>query len=106
MSQVNISNVVVLDNPSPFNNPFQFEITFECLEHLCDGKWYIPATLEFWSWWAFKSFRRKTVQSEKDNTWLYFIPTKLVGCVDHQLSRKKENNIEVFPPANTESQAV
>jgi len=40
MSQVNISNVVVLDNPSPFNNPFQFEITFECLEHLNDGKNY------------------------------------------------------------------
>ncbi|XP_067934607.1 histone chaperone asf1b-B-like [Watersipora subatra] len=42
MSQVNISNVVVLDNPSPFNNPFQFEITFECLEHLNDDlEWKI-----------------------------------------------------------------
>lgn len=38
MSKVNISNVVVLDNPSPFNNPFQFEITIECLEHLEEGE--------------------------------------------------------------------
>ena len=39
MAKVNISNVVVLDNPSPFLNPFQFEITFECLEDLPEGKW-------------------------------------------------------------------
>lgn len=37
MAKVNISNVVVLDNPSPFQNPFQFEITFECLEDLPEG---------------------------------------------------------------------
>ncbi|CAO3677241.1 unnamed protein product [Rhizopus stolonifer] len=30
MSLVNILNIQVLDNPSSFNNPFQFEITFEC----------------------------------------------------------------------------
>lgn len=34
MAKVHVINVVVLDNPSPFNNPFQFEITFECLEDL------------------------------------------------------------------------
>ncbi|XP_013408048.1 histone chaperone ASF1A-like [Lingula anatina] len=34
MAKINILNVVVLDNPSPFENPFQFEITFECLEEL------------------------------------------------------------------------
>jgi len=38
MSKVNILNVVVLDNPSPFNNPFQFEITFECVDYLNEGK--------------------------------------------------------------------
>lgn len=32
-------NVAVLDNPSPFGNPFQFEITFECMEDLPEG-WY------------------------------------------------------------------
>lgn len=42
MAKINISNVVVLDNPSPFNNPFQFEITFECLEELGeDLEWKI-----------------------------------------------------------------
>ncbi len=43
MAKVNICDVTVLDNPSPFKNPFQFEITFECLEDLKDGKgihWY------------------------------------------------------------------
>lgn len=35
-------NVAVLDNPSPFCNPFQFEITFECMEDLPEGKHYIP----------------------------------------------------------------
>ena len=41
MAKVNIVNVVVLDNPSPFLNPFQFEITFEALEDLSEGS--LPA---------------------------------------------------------------
>ncbi|XP_059316835.1 histone chaperone ASF1B-like [Lycium ferocissimum] len=36
MSAVNITNVAVLDNPSPFLNPFQFEISYECLAALKD----------------------------------------------------------------------
>ncbi|CAB3981277.1 histone chaperone ASF1A [Paramuricea clavata] len=36
MAKVNICNVTVLDNPSPYFNPFQFEITFECLEDLSE----------------------------------------------------------------------
>lgn len=32
-------NVAVLDNPSPFGNPFQFEITFECMEDLPEGRY-------------------------------------------------------------------
>lgn len=35
---MHIVNVVVLDNPSPFFNPFQFEITFECVEDLQEGE--------------------------------------------------------------------
>lgn len=31
---MHITNVVVLDNPSSFRNPFQFELTFECIEEL------------------------------------------------------------------------
>lgn len=34
MAKVQLSNVVVLDNPSPFLNSFQFELTFECIEDL------------------------------------------------------------------------
>lgn len=37
MSLVSIVNIVVLDNPAPSTNPFQFEITFECLQELQDG---------------------------------------------------------------------
>lgn len=38
MSLVNILNIQVLDNPTSFKNPFQFEITFECNAPLKDGK--------------------------------------------------------------------
>uniref|UniRef100_UPI00358EA922 histone chaperone ASF1-like n=1 Tax=Myxine glutinosa TaxID=7769 RepID=UPI00358EA922 len=42
MAKVQVNNVVVLDNPSPFLNPFQFEITFECVENLPeDLEWKI-----------------------------------------------------------------
>ncbi|XP_057332943.1 histone chaperone asf1 [Microplitis mediator] len=34
MAKVQLANVAVLDNPSPFLNPFQFEVTFECIEKL------------------------------------------------------------------------
>lgn len=36
MSLVNIVGMVVLDNPTSFQNPFQFEVTFECLSPLQD----------------------------------------------------------------------
>jgi len=36
MSAVNVTNVTVLDNPSMFLNPFQFEISYECLVPLND----------------------------------------------------------------------
>ena len=41
MAKVHVVNVVVLDNPCPFNNPFQFEITFECIDNLKEGKFVI-----------------------------------------------------------------
>jgi histone chaperone ASF1 len=37
MALVNINHVAVLDNPTAFTNPFQFEVTFECLQELKDG---------------------------------------------------------------------
>jgi len=36
MALVNVTNISVLDNPAPFKNPFQFEVTFECLQLLED----------------------------------------------------------------------
>lgn len=42
MAKAQILNIVVLDNPSMFFNPFQFEITFECIEDLKDDlEWRI-----------------------------------------------------------------
>ena len=38
MAKVQIVDVEVLDNPSNFFNPFQFQITFDCMENLRDGK--------------------------------------------------------------------
>lgn len=38
MALVNVTNIVVLDNPTSFTNPFTFEVTFECLQELQDGK--------------------------------------------------------------------
>jgi hypothetical protein len=38
MALVNVTNIVVLDNPASFTNPFTFEITFECLQELGDGE--------------------------------------------------------------------
>ena len=39
MAKVQLCNITVMDNPSPFSNPFQFEITFECIEELKEGEW-------------------------------------------------------------------
>jgi len=36
MSKIQIQNVVVLNNPSLFTSPLQFEITFDCMENLED----------------------------------------------------------------------
>ncbi len=38
MALVNVMNISVLDNPTVFTNPFQFEITFEAKEALPDGE--------------------------------------------------------------------
>ncbi|XP_066921644.1 histone chaperone asf1b-like [Clytia hemisphaerica] len=38
-SRVRVTNVVVLNNPCKFFDPFQFQITFECLEISDDLEW-------------------------------------------------------------------
>ena len=37
MPLINVTNVIIMDNPTAFLNPFQFQITFECLQELTDG---------------------------------------------------------------------
>lgn len=37
MASVNVHKVVVLDNPTAFTNPIQFEISFECVKELKEG---------------------------------------------------------------------
>lgn len=49
MAKVQVLNVAVLDNPSPFGNPFQFEITFECMEDLPEGEYCINCLAQFLS---------------------------------------------------------
>ncbi|GMF15234.1 unnamed protein product [Phytophthora lilii] len=37
MAYVTLTNITVLDNPTAFTNPFQFEVTFECAQPLEAG---------------------------------------------------------------------
>lgn len=37
MSVVSLLNVTVNNNPASFGDPYEFEITFECLENLSKG---------------------------------------------------------------------
>ncbi len=42
MSLVNIQNVSVVTNPAPHNHPFQFQITFDCIQELSeDLEWKV-----------------------------------------------------------------
>ena len=39
MAKVHVCNVLVLDNPTQFMSKLEFEITFECIEDLPEGKY-------------------------------------------------------------------
>lgn len=41
MAYVTLTNITVLDNPTAFTNPFQFEVTFECAHALEAGAYSI-----------------------------------------------------------------
>lgn len=42
MALVEVNNVIVLDNPTSFTNPFQFQITFQCHQELkSDLEWKV-----------------------------------------------------------------
>lgn len=57
MSVVSLLNVDVRNNPAPFTAPYEFEITFECVEQLKSGM-RIPKALQytlaltFWQIWS------------------------------------------------------
>lgn len=38
MSHINITNIQIMNNPAPFSDPLSFQVTFECLKDLPDGK--------------------------------------------------------------------
>jgi len=38
MAAINVLEVKVLENPARFLDPFKFEITFECVSALTEGK--------------------------------------------------------------------
>ena len=44
MAKVHICDVKVLNNPCPFYSPFQYEIVFECIDEIPEGK---PLTQRF-----------------------------------------------------------
>ena len=45
MSAINVTSVEVLDNPTHFANPLQFEIQYECLYQLQHGERTPPPPL-------------------------------------------------------------
>ena len=45
MAKVQISNVNVLANPAAFTDPFQFEVTIECIDDLPNGKLQEPTNI-------------------------------------------------------------
>lgn len=48
MSVVSLLGVEVLNNPAKFGDPYEFEITFECLEELQKGLLSFCAKYDFY----------------------------------------------------------
>lgn len=44
MSVVSLLGVKVVNNPAKFTDKYEFEITFECLEQLENGRFYSTRT--------------------------------------------------------------
>lgn len=54
MSVVSLLGVRVLNNPAPFTAPYEFEITFECLEQLQKGEHSLATSSQgFCDNWAY-----------------------------------------------------
>ena len=46
MAKVQVSNILLLDNPTVFSKSFKFEVTFDCAENLPDGTVMVNATVD------------------------------------------------------------
>lgn len=83
MSVVNILNIQVLDNPTKFLNPFQFEITFECISPLKEGKKFLFLNLFLYSLRAFKDLEWKIIYvgSAEDDRYDQVLDSIMVGPI-------------------------
>ncbi len=84
MAKVQVTNVTVLDNPTAYLNPFQFEITFECLEDLSTGKWspiYRVETSMVWSFTIF--FTSFPPPPTRDSNFFSVLPGTLLCTVTY-----------------------
>ena len=52
MSAINVTSVEVLDNPTHFANPLQFEIQYECLYQLQHGEGLLLHPASFCHAWC------------------------------------------------------
>lgn len=89
MATVSILNVSVRNNPAPFNAPYEFEITFECLEPLQkDLEWkltyvgsatrWVTAQLSLSLTYRFTTDRRRTApNTTKSSTAFSSVPSPL-----------------------------
>ena len=82
MALLNVLDVNVLDNPSSFTNPFQFEITFECLKHLPSGTFSFVARARSVS----LKMKRKTFTTITDLEWkVVYVGSASDGKFDQEL---------------------
>ena len=57
MTAINITAITVLDNPTLFVNPFQFEIQYECIQDLQHGEHFTIPFLLYVLWLCWRVVR-------------------------------------------------
>lgn len=63
MSVVSLLGVKIVNNPAQFLAPYQFEITFECLEQLQKGDYPI-FVFENWLYWLMLGVVRSRMEAD------------------------------------------
>jgi len=97
MSVVNILNIQVLDNPTKFLNPFQFEITFECISPLKEGIFYYLLFL-FYIQQIFQDLEWKIIYvgSAEDDRYDQVLDSIMVGPIPVGINKFVFQVIEKF----------